>query len=440
MPKVNLGHVVGRALTWEDLTEEQKLSLKGEKGNTPEVKAGKTTIVEYDEGAKVTSETNGDVTSFNFQIPVGQRPPFYGTYENFPEIGDINRLYIDDSITPRLIYTWDDVEKKYIITSGVDSIAVDTSPENIGTYIETIGDQTVEYKMVDTHPIINGVLNKLAYFKTHASAVWYNKLAGITVLDKLNSLTSNIGNISQLSTTDKTSVVKAVNELNENLGGFHFYHSLTELGINSPSTMTYQDFVNNMPENSILVCYLQDISFAPNSSDGCALFVKCTGSSSSKKIIFETTSMSGASSDFYMARYSAAAGTQWTGWIQIPTSTQLDTKLAKSNVANNLTTTASGKALDARQGKVLNDKFQNMFKTVTGSKQYNVGAGLGIAVTNISYTVPEGYKAVGPIGFYTGSDQVFPLRLTHNRMDVRNVSTGSITATATITVLCVKNF
>lgn len=218
------------------------------------------------------------------------------------------------------------------------------------------------------------------------------------------------------------------------------YHSLTELGINSPSTMTYQDFVNNMPENSILVCYLQDISFAPNSSDGCALFVKCTGSAGSKKIIFETTSMSGASSDFYRARYSAAAGTQWAGWIQVTTNAQLDTKLAKSDVVNNLTTTASGKALDARQGKVLNDKFKNMFKTVTGSKQYNVGAGLGIAVTNISYTVPEGYKVVGPISFYTGSDQVFPLRLTHNRMDVRNVSTQNITATATITVLCVKNF
>ena len=204
--------------------------------------------------------------------------------------------------------------------------------------------------------------------------------------------------------------------------------------------MTYQDFVNNMPENSILMCYIQGNNFSPNSTDGCALFVKCTGSAGSKKIIFETTSMSGASSEIYRARYSAAAGTKWTGWIQIPTNTQLDTKLAKSDVANNLTTTASGKALDARQGKVLNDKFQNMFKTVTGSKQYNVGAGLGIAVTNISYTVPEGYKAVGPIGFYTGSDQVFPLRLTHNRMDVRNVSTGSITATATITVLCVKNF
>ncbi len=154
-------------------------------------------------------------------------------------------------------------------------------------------------------------------------------------------------------------VAEEMCSLNGNLGGFHFYHSLTELGINSPSTMTYQDFVNHMPENSILMCYIQGNNFSPNSTDGCALFVNCTGSTGSKKIIFETTSMSGASSDFYMARYSAAAGTQWTGWIRLATSTQLDTKLAKSDVANNLTTTASGKALDARQGKILNDKINN---------------------------------------------------------------------------------
>ena len=39
------------------------------------------------------------------------------------------------------------------------------------------------------------------------------------------------------------------------------------------------------------------------------------------------------------------------------TDSKLGTKLSTSNVVNNLTTTSSGKALDARQGKTLNDKF-----------------------------------------------------------------------------------
>ena len=217
------------------------------------------------------------------------------------------------------------------------------------------------------------------------------------------------------------------------------YHSLAELGINNPATMTYQDFVANMPENSILVCYLDVGTFAPNSANGCVLVVKCTGSEGSKKIVFESTSMSGGSSEIYRARYSAPAGTQWTGWIQVATSTQLDTKLAKSSVVNNLTTTAAGNVLDARQGKTLNDKFSNMFKIVTGSNQYTVNAGLSTVISTAT-NIPSGYSPLGVVGFYTGNDQVFPLRLLHNRMDVHNVSSQSVTATASITVLCAKNF
>lgn len=118
MPQLDLGRVKGDPFLYEDLTEEQKLELKGEKGDMPIVKAGTTTIVEYEQGAKVTSETNGDVTSFNFQIPIGQKPPFYGAYADFPEVGDSNRTYIDDTVDPRLIYTWDDTTQAYVLTGG----------------------------------------------------------------------------------------------------------------------------------------------------------------------------------------------------------------------------------------------------------------------------------------------------------------------------------
>ena len=118
MPKINLGRVKGDPLTWDDLTEEQKASLKGEKGNTPTIKVGTTETVAYEEGAEVTSETKGDVTSFNFKIPVGQKPPLYAAYADFPETGDPNRTYIDDTVDPRLMYTWDDTTQKYIPTGG----------------------------------------------------------------------------------------------------------------------------------------------------------------------------------------------------------------------------------------------------------------------------------------------------------------------------------
>ena len=118
MPKINLGRVKGDPFRYEDLTEAQKLELKGEKGDMPVIKAGTTTIVNFDQNAKVTSETNGDVTSFNFQIPVGQKPPFYGAYAEFPEEGDPDRTYIDDTVDPRLMYTWDTETQKYILTGG----------------------------------------------------------------------------------------------------------------------------------------------------------------------------------------------------------------------------------------------------------------------------------------------------------------------------------
>ena len=105
---------------------------------------------------------------------------------------------------------------------GRTNIVQDIRPENIDTYTETNTqedgtEQTAEYKIVDAHPIIGGVLDKLAFFRTHASAVWYNKMKNITVLQKLDNLASNIGVLAQLATTDKTSLVDAINEINENL-------------------------------------------------------------------------------------------------------------------------------------------------------------------------------------------------------------------------------
>lgn len=53
----------------------------------------------------------------------------------------------------------------------------------------------------------------------------------------------------------------------------------------------------------------------------------------------------------------------------------VDAKLDTSHVVNNLTTTASGYALDARQGKVLHDNIENKIKykdvTYTLSTSYN---------------------------------------------------------------------
>lgn len=46
----------------------------------------------------------------------GSKSPVYKS-DGWPEVGEEGRLYIDDTVSPRLIYTWDD-EKGYVKTGG----------------------------------------------------------------------------------------------------------------------------------------------------------------------------------------------------------------------------------------------------------------------------------------------------------------------------------
>ena len=111
---------------------------------------------------------------------------------------------------------------------------------------------------------------------------------------------------------------KAVSEINSNLHHFKFYGSLTELGID-PSGMTYQDFVDKMSINSMLVCAVVPGlgNFIPTDNI-CTLTVICTGpDNGSRRYTFEAVAMYGATDTIYRARYSSPAGTKWTGWRRV---------------------------------------------------------------------------------------------------------------------------
>lgn len=144
----------------------------------------------------------------------------------------------------------------------------DIRPENIDTYTEQDGGQSTQYKIVDAHPIIGGVLDKLAFFRTHASAVWYNKMKNITVLQKIDNLAANIGTLAQLATTDKTSLVNAINELNVNMmaGTNQIYTSIFYMNVDNlndpPNAVVYLSspstigFPSALGGNRCLVLYL----------------------------------------------------------------------------------------------------------------------------------------------------------------------------------------
>ena len=72
--------------------------------------------------------------------------------------------------------------------------------------------------------------------------------------------------------------------------------------------------------------------------------------------------------------------------------------------------------------------------TVTGPS-ITIGAGAAGVIT-FTYSAPSGYTETGVIGFYTGATSLVPVRVRANRMDLRNVSTASITTdVVTVTIL-----
>ncbi|MCI8564915.1 MAG: hypothetical protein HFI39_01130 [Lachnospiraceae bacterium] len=68
--------------------------------------------------------------------------------------------------------------------------------------------QTATYKIVPSHPILSKVLDKTAWFRTHAGAVWYNRLEGTTVLQMINNLIRKVNELSRKVTTSNIKTIE----------------------------------------------------------------------------------------------------------------------------------------------------------------------------------------------------------------------------------------
>ncbi len=92
--------------------------------------------------------------------------------------------------------------------------APDIRPGAIETFTETYTpdggeEQTVEYKRVADHPILNGIRDIKAFFTTHVGAVWYNLQERKTLLEKIkeqdaviDGLNANIAQKANASTVN----------------------------------------------------------------------------------------------------------------------------------------------------------------------------------------------------------------------------------------------
>ena len=126
---------------------------------------------------------------------------------------------------------------------------------------------------------------------------------------------------------------------------------------------------------------------------------------------------------------------------------KLALKVASDVTTNSTSVSALQTSVSALQTSVstlqtsvsaLDTKVSGLLKVITVTGPFTtVGAQSGTAIT-FTYTTPSGYTLVGAIGFYMGSTELYPLRLTGTRIDVRNISSLAVTITPTITLLFVK--
>lgn len=121
----------------------------------------------------------------------------------------------------------------------------------------------------------------------------------------------------------------------------------------------------------------------------------------------------------------------------------LTAKISTSAIANNLTTTASEKVLDARQGKVLSDKIKGIITTGQVQKTYSVQANSHADIT-AAIPTKTGYKPLVAVLLTTNSYNVIPVSINIDNNNVIavvfNTSSVAITnATFVWNVIYVKN-
>lgn len=138
-----------------------------------------------------------------------------------------------------------------------------------------------------------------------------------------NLLATEPGSV--LDATQGKALKEYYDRLYSDLDGFKFYATLEALGITG-TDFSYQVFVDRMPVNSVLICRVSGLTFTPTNGE-LYLRATCTGYPESKRIEFEAIEMSSSLSRIYKARYSAPAGTKWSGWKQSLTNDDIDGRL-----------------------------------------------------------------------------------------------------------------
>ncbi len=124
----------------------------------------------------------------------------------------------------------------------------------------------------------------------------------------------------------------------------------------------------------------------------------------------------------------------------------LANKLNISDVVNNLTSTATNKPLSAAQGRVLNESMIGCMGRKSYTYEYTVAANSEVTITGAQMGTNDvtGKIPMAITAYNTGNVNVYPRSLAAHAnagggvMRLKNASSSSITATASITILYIK--
>lgn len=168
-------------------------------------------------------------------------------------------------------------------------------------------------------------MNPIAFYKNFKAGMKYVLHTGSLINNGLCTETGKYAaDATQLNPNIANTLAWQVAKVNSDLDGFQFYATLEALGITG-TNFTYQVFVDRMPVNAVLICRVSGLTFTPTNGEF-YLRATCTGYPESKRIEFEAIEMSSSLSGVYKARYSAPAGTKWSGWKSTLTNADIASK------------------------------------------------------------------------------------------------------------------
>ena len=116
-----------------EVAELKANGLKGDPGEAATIQVGTVTASDPGSNPQVTNSGTEQDAVFNFVLPRGQQGPqgipgegvTFGAYSSFPNPGQTNVLYVDNTVNPMRAYVWN--ETKYVPAGGA---AADVSYDN----------------------------------------------------------------------------------------------------------------------------------------------------------------------------------------------------------------------------------------------------------------------------------------------------------------------